>query len=226
VREVNGRLAVRRTGKPSTADLAVRLRCTRIAQSSGGSGAEGYRRRVPDLPDLAALGTFDERLREVARDAAAVEAALAAGRRALAEADDPQAELALRGYVGNALRLLGRHGEAAAAQARAVELAEEVGPPRASVAARIRLGEALRCGDRLDEAESQLRAALAAARARPELGLTDFALQHLGKTLLDAGRPAEAEALLAEALVLREAKRDPALVRSTRAALELARRAS
>jgi tetratricopeptide (TPR) repeat protein len=179
---------------------------------------------VPELPDLAALGTFDDRLREVARDPAAVEAALAAGRRALAEAGDGRSQLRLRGYVGNALRMLRRHEEAVAAQREAVALAEELGDVRAVLVARLRLGEALRCAGELDAAEAELREVLSPARAQPEPGLTDFALQHLGKTLLDAGRAPEAGPLLAEALALREAKGDAALVESTRLALERARR--
>ena len=178
---------------------------------------------MPELPDLAALGMFDGRLREVARDAAAVEEALAAGRRALAEATEPRDELRLLGYVGNALRLLGRHHEAVAAQGSAVALAVELGDARGIAVARIRLGEALRCADELERAEAELRIALASTRAQPELELTDFALQHLGKTLRDAGRTDEAEAVLTEALALREAKGDPALVESTRLALERAR---
>jgi len=179
---------------------------------------------VPELPDLSLHGLFDQQLREVASDPAAVQRALAAGRQALAEATGPREEARLLGYVGNALRMLGRHAEAEAAQARALALAEELGDARGLVVARIRLGEALRCADELERAEAELRTALAAARAQPSLGLTDFALQHLGKTLLDGGRAREAEPLLAEALVLREAKGDDALVESTRLALDRARR--
>ncbi len=180
---------------------------------------------MPELPDLKPHGVFDERLREVASEPAAVERALAAGRRALTEATEPREESRLLGYVGNALRMLGRHDEAVAAQARALALAEELGDARGVVVARIRLGEALRCADELERAEAELRTALAAARMQPELALTDFALQHLGKTLLDTGRAGEAEPLLAEALALRQEKGDAALVESTRLALDRARAA-
>lgn len=179
---------------------------------------------MAELPDLDSLGEFDGRLRAVARDAARVEAALAAARQALAEAVEPREELRLHGYVGNALRLLGRHEEAVAAQRRALALAERLGDGRAVAVTRIRLGEALRCADELEAAETELRAALAETRRAPRLGLVDFALQHLGKTLLDAGRADEAQPLLAEALALREAKGDAALVDSTRLALEHASR--
>jgi tetratricopeptide (TPR) repeat protein len=178
---------------------------------------------VVELPDLSLHSVFDERLREIASDRAAVQRVLAAGRRALAEASDVREEVRALGYVGNALRLLGRHEEALAAQTDALALAEELGDARAALVARIRLGEGLRCADELGRAEAELRTALAAARAQPELGLTDFALQHLGKTLLDGGRAAEAEPLLSEALALREAKGDSALVESTRLALDRAR---
>jgi tetratricopeptide (TPR) repeat protein len=178
---------------------------------------------VAELPDLSSHGVFDERLREVASDPAAVERALAAGRRALAETREPREEARLHGYVGNALRMLGLHEEAIGAQAFALALVEELGDARGVAVARIRLGEALRCAGELERAEAELRTALASARARPELALMDFALQHLGKTLLDAGRAREAEPLLAEALALRENKGDAALVQSTRLALDRAR---
>jgi tetratricopeptide (TPR) repeat protein len=123
---------------------------------------------VPELPDLSSHGAFDERLRELAGDPAAVERALAAGRRALAGATEPREEVRLHGYVGNALRLLGRHEEAVAAQTRALALAEELGDRRGVLVARIRLGEALRCADELERAEAELRAALAEARCPAE----------------------------------------------------------
>lgn len=167
------------------------------------------------LPDLAPLGRFDGRLREVAADPTAVEAALAAAHVELEAGGDRSR---LLGYVGNALRLLGRHEEAVAAQRESLAAASS---SRAALVARLRLGEALRCAELLHEAEAELRAALAASDAHPLL--RDFALQHLGKTLVDAGRAAEAVSVLAEALALREAKGDDSLVESTRLALERAR---
>jgi tetratricopeptide (TPR) repeat protein len=171
---------------------------------------------VEGLPELRRLTRSDERLRDVAADPPAVEAALAAGRKRLAAGGDRSR---LLGYVGIALRLLGRHGEAIATQRASLDAAAD---SRSALVARIRLGEALRCADRLDEAERELRAALDEAEGQPLL--RDFALQHLGKTLVDAGRADDALPLLAEALVLREAKGDGELVASTRAALERARR--
>jgi Flp pilus assembly protein TadD len=75
-----------------------------------------------------------------------------------------------------------------------------------------------------------LRAAVDAAQYEPALAparraapdRVDFALQHYGKHLIDAGRIDEAVACLREALRLRQTKGDPALVESTRNALDLA----
>ena len=166
------------------------------------------------LPDLDALARFDDRLRAVADDPAAVRRALAEARARIGDGGDPAR---LLGYAGNALRLLGEHEEAVAAHREALAAAPA---GRAGLAARIRLGESLRCADDFAGAERELRAALEQAGAASPL--RHFALQHLGKTLVDAGRREEAATVLAEALALREAKGDAALVESTRAALERA----
>jgi tetratricopeptide (TPR) repeat protein len=177
---------------------------------------------VSELPDLASLSRLDERLRETASDAGAVARALDVAEAALAAEPEPAERARLESYRGNALRLLGRHTAAVAAQRRALELAEAAGAGRRALVARVRLGEALRCADDPPAAAAELRAAAALARrAQPEL--LDFALQHLGKALADAGESAEAVAVLEEALALRQAKGEPELVRSTLLALERAR---
>jgi tetratricopeptide (TPR) repeat protein len=169
------------------------------------------------LPDLEGLSREDARLRWVAADPAAVEAAAA---EAEARLDDPEADrLRLLGYLGNAYRLLGRHTDAVAAHEQARDLAASAGVIRAYAVALVRLGESYRCADRFVEAEGVLRQALAVAPP----GVGHFALQHLGKTLLDRGAAAEAEGVLDEALDRRLAAGDAALVRSTERALAAAR---
>jgi tetratricopeptide (TPR) repeat protein len=163
---------------------------------------------VDDLPPLGPLVRMDERLREVARDEPAVEAALDVAERRLAAGETAE----LHAYAGQAARVLHRHEAAIAHLTRALELEPS---PRA----RIRLGEAYRCADRLDEASAELETALAESRQTP---LEDFALQHLGKALTDAGRGQAAVDALERALRLRRAKGDPALVESTERALERA----
>jgi len=175
---------------------------------------------VDELPELGTLARLDERLREVATDEAAVEAALGQARAALAREPNAAARARLLSYCGTALRLLGRHEEAVAAQREALSLSGR--GSRARTVTRIRLAEAQRCAGALGEAEREALEALAEARDQhPEL--VDFSLQHLGKALLDAGEPERAAAALEEALALREAKGDEALVRSTRLALDRAR---
>jgi tetratricopeptide (TPR) repeat protein len=173
------------------------------------------------LPDLAALVTFDDLLREVPTDRPALERAAALASEQLEDpAADERERLLILGYLGNVERILGRHGEAIVALRECVELAGRLGDHRAEVVARIRLGEALRCADRLAEAEAVLRAVVEDTQGQP---LHDFALQHLGKCLTDEGRAGEAIAVLDEALQLRLHKGDGELVASTELALERAR---
>lgn len=167
-----------------------------------------------NLPDLRPLVRFDEQLREVPVDRAAVERALKAATRALeADADDVK----LLSYAGNAARILGRADESIALFERA--LAAAAG--ERAIAARIGLGEAYRCADRPAEAVAELEQAL--TESRQAGAYVDFALQHLGKAVLDAGDPARAAGLLAEALELRRRRGDAALTESSELALARAR---
>lgn len=169
------------------------------------------------LPDLGPLVRFDERLREVAVDPRAVEAAMREAMRVLDAAEEPDERLSVLTYAGNAARILGRADESIALFRRALETADD----ERAVAARIRLGEAYRCADRLDEAVRELEQALADARRAG--AYLHYALQHLGKTLLDAGESARAVALLEEALELRRTRGDAELIESTEFALARAR---
>jgi HTH-type transcriptional regulator, pleiotropic regulator of extracellular virulence genes len=175
------------------------------------------------LPDLAALATFDERLREVASEPAEVEAALAVARIALDRAEKRDRGWLL-GYIGNAERMLGRPFDASHHFRESLELATSSGDARGRAVALIRLAEAQRCAEESAEGERSARAALAVIDADPGLTeLRDFALQHLGKCLVELGRRDEAIAVLQEALALREAKEAADLVASSRLALEWAR---
>jgi len=178
---------------------------------------------APELPDLTRFTAFDDRLRSVAVDSTAVEAALTAAMVALARTDDDGERSRLLGYIGNAERLLGRHADAIAHLLESVETAQP-GATRTRAVALIRLGEAYRCADRPAESEKRLREALDVIDADADSNdLRDFALQHLGKSMVDAGRAYEALPLLEEALELRKAKGAPDLVASTALALERAR---
>ena len=184
---------------------------------------------VPNqLPDLEVLALFDARLRQVPRDPIALAAAARLATRQLRQArsvGDRDAELRLRGYLGTAYRILGRWRAASGHLRAAYSLARAANLPAAEVVALIRLGEVDRCRDAFPSAEACFREALAKCRADSRLGVyEDFALQHLGKCLLDMGCHAEALSCLDAALHLRTAKGDAALIASTEAALNLARR--
>jgi tetratricopeptide (TPR) repeat protein len=170
------------------------------------------------LPDLAELSAWDERLRQVPTEAAAVDRAIELARAELGATADLRKRCRLHGYLGNAARLLGREDEALRELGNSGALADRLGDERARTVATIRIGEALRCFDRLDEAEAHLRGAL-----EGPADLRHFALQHLGKTLLDLGRAGEAVEALESALGLRLAAGDESLVASTQLALEHAR---
>jgi len=167
--------------------------------------------------------TFDAGLRSVPTDPEAlaeVVGEVRAALRAAEQAGDDRTVLALTRELGAGLLALGDHAAAARHFARAVGLAEAAGNVRSAIAARINLGDAHRYAGDYASAEPLYRRALDdARRAAPDL--VDFPLQHLGKHCTEAGRRAEALALLREALALREAKGDPSLLASTRAALRL-----
>jgi kanamycin kinase len=169
------------------------------------------------LPELGPLVRFDERLREVALDPAAVEEALREATVALDAAGETADRVSLLRYAGDAARILGRADESIAFFRRALEAADG----KRAIAARIGLGEAYRCADRPVEAVAELEQALADARHGG--AYVDFALQHLGKALVDAGGHERAVRLLEEALELRRDRGDAELVESTELALARAR---
>ncbi len=173
----------------------------------------------PALPDLADLGVFDERLRQVAADPARVEQALARASTALAATNDAADRVRLLAYIGNAERMLGRSEDAIAHLRESATTARKHGHQRAHAIALIRIGEAYRRSDRLVESEEQLRAALTIVADVPLDGLRDFALQHLGKCLVETGRSDEAVSVLEEALAIREEKGAADLIASTELAL-------
>jgi HTH-type transcriptional regulator, pleiotropic regulator of extracellular virulence genes len=184
------------------------------------------------LPDLERLSRYDAALRQEPADRPALDCAAheaTARLAAAAQAGDRPAELTLLGYLGNALRILGRTDEAADLLGRAVTLARRLEDGRAEVANLIRQGEAIRYGGDLPGAERLYRAVLTrvlAAPNGPPQGLgryEDFALQHLGKCRLEQGDAAEAIACFERALAIRRLKGDASLIASTEAALRLAR---
>lgn len=154
-------------------------------------------------------------------DAVALRAAVDARLAELDSVTAPRERLNLLRRIGHGLIALGGFGAARRVLREALSLAVELGDPRAEVATRINLGDALRHAGDLAAAAAQYEAALALAR-RAVPDRVDFALQHYGKHLIDAGRVDEAVECLREALRLRQAKGDPALIESTRKALDLA----
>lgn len=94
-----------------------------------------------DLPDLTSAEAYDARLRQYASERAFVADAIALAEARLANAG-PADEMRLRGYLGNACRMIERLDEAVAHLQRALRLAQAQGDERARVANLIRLGEA------------------------------------------------------------------------------------
>lgn len=126
-------------------------------------------------------------------------------------------------HAGIGLFVLGEFTRAEQVLREALALAESAvaaADPKPVIAVRINLGDAYRYRGQLPPAGVQYREALQLARAASPDSV-DFALQHLGKWHLDRGDPAAAESCLREALVLRQAKGDPELIRSTEATLRL-----
>lgn len=160
-------------------------------------------------------------LRQYADDALTVAEAIRDQQRDLGaalEAGDREAELAIRGPLGEAYRSIGRLGEAVAHGEAALAAARELGKPKAVASNAIRLATAYQYANRHEEALPLFEEAVALTR---RLGvLTDFALQHQGKALAELGRLDEAAACFTEALAMRRARGDTGLIASTQEALD------
>ncbi len=156
----------------------------------GGSLPEG-------LIDLNAAARYDDDLRQVPIDSAAIERAIHLAAGALADART-------------------REDDAAALPCATADQPREL-------ANLIRLAEAFRYWGDLDRTEALFRDALERCVAPDLASYADFVLQHLGKCRLDRGDPAEAVTCFECALVLRCAKGDRSLIRSTQQVLRLAR---
>ncbi len=131
----------------------------------------------------------------------------------------PQPELRL---LGVALIALGDHRKARAVLAGALDRAAT---PHQTVATLINLGDAHRYGGDLGGAEPHYARAIETAKSScPEV--LHFAMQHYGKHLMDARKPKLAAKVLGEVLAMRTKIGDPALIASTREALNLARTAA
>ena len=137
------------------------------------------------------------------------------------DADDRDSKLASLGALADAYRQLGRLAEAVRHGEAAVALAREVDRPKFLLSNLIRFATALQYNNEHARAEPLFEEAQALAA---KLGmLEDYALQHHGKSLAEQERWGEAIACLERALALREAKGTPALIASSREALEEAR---
>ncbi|MGH3679376.1 MAG: hypothetical protein ACRDT2_03700 [Natronosporangium sp.] len=139
------------------------------------------------LPDLTSLIAFDDRLRMVPTDRAALALAVDALREAAGRDRSDSPGPAVLRRLGVGLIALGRAEQAIPVLGRAVALAVASADRRAEVAARINLGDGHRYAGDAMAAQEQYGLALELARSSvPEL--VDFALQHLGKALLEYGR--------------------------------------
>jgi tetratricopeptide (TPR) repeat protein len=179
-----------------------------------------------NLPDLRELTKFDASLREVPTDVEALQAAIDQAMAQLLEAEAHQeleTTVRLLGYLGNALRIIGRTAESVNYLERAVSQCRMLGNRRAELVNTIRLAEARKYKGEYAIAEHLLRSARTCTDEEELSDYKDFALQHFGKCLLEKGEVDEAVTLLEEALKLRVAKGDKTLVESTDQALTLAR---
>lgn len=151
------------------------------------------------VPDLTELITFDDRLRMVPADRAALEQAVGAMRELVERGrPDPPDPVVLR-RLGVGLIALGQADQAIPVLERAVALAVVGADRRAEVAGRINLGDGHRYAGDPVASQQQYGSALALARASvPEL--VDFALQHQGKGFIELQRYPEAITCLTEAL--------------------------
>ncbi|GAA4913566.1 kanamycin kinase [Stackebrandtia albiflava] len=152
---------------------------------------------------------YDERLRMVPTDRAALDAELA-------RIGEPEGFAELRA-AGLGRLLTGEYEAAAGLLDAAYEAADT---DRRRLAVMVNRADVTRYAGDPAAALPQYRRAVELARASvPEL--LDFALQHLGKCLAESGETGEAGTVLHEALALRLVKGDPELVASTRRAIEL-----
>ncbi|MDR6226581.1 tetratricopeptide repeat protein [Desmospora profundinema] len=183
----------------------------------------------PALVDLSPYTIFDEHLREVPTDltvfAGAIRQAEKQLKQAVSDGDDA-AILRLHGYIGDACRVAGRLDEAVEYLGEAIRLSRRTGNKRAEAANRIRLAEAKKYQGEGKVAERMLQEVAGETRVGKGADLHHFALQHWGKCLLDQGKPAEAISVLEKALALREALGNEGWLRSTRMALERAKKKS
>jgi len=182
--------------------------------------------KLAPLPDLEALTTMDERLRQVPRDAVLFAKALATGEQELALARAVADPVRLRRalvWCGTAHRIAGAYEPAEHQLREALELARDAGDTAQLIGMTIRLAELDRCRDAFPTAETLLQLALRLGERHGIGTYRDVALQHLGKTLTDAGKPDAAITLLEEALEIRQQKGASTLVESTLQALDRAR---
>ncbi|HEY9842289.1 MAG: hypothetical protein ACAI44_38140 [Candidatus Sericytochromatia bacterium] len=123
--------------------------------------------------------------------------------------------LQLLGELGTLARQLRDYPAAIGHFKAAVALARDLEDARLLAANQVRLGVALHHYDQLAPAIGLFEAVIAA----PDCGYRDFALQHLGKLHVEQKQFTAARDCFTQALELRQAKGDPGLIASTRAAL-------
>jgi tetratricopeptide (TPR) repeat protein len=164
---------------------------------------------------------FDESLREVPNDPAAMSAAVGWLQRRL---DDPALTDAVRvrtlGTMGSCARVLGRLDDAQAALDEAVERARAIGDERLIIANEIRRAHVSQYRGDFDD--SNRRFAEILERCGEDGPLVDFAHQHTGKNLFEQQRYSEAIVHFQKALEIRQALGATDLISNSEQALSAA----
>lgn len=127
----------------------------------------------------------------------------------------------LCGTLGNLYRISGQPQIAIDYLTYCIRYATQAGNIKKEIVSLIRFGEALKYDGKHDRALEVFNGALDNCKDNNVITYLDFVLQHKGKCLLELGRLAEAEKYLLEALKLRKIKGDPALIESTKQAIDL-----
>ncbi|SEN11475.1 tetratricopeptide repeat protein [Lihuaxuella thermophila] len=184
-----------------------------------------------ELPSLASLTRFEPKnfLREIPRDEEKLKDAITQAEAFLARAKtlemgDFSVLIFLHGYLGNAWRVMGETERAIRHLLKALEIARAKGEKGGVIRSLIRLGEAYKYHGQHETGLRCFAEAEALAESDEFSMYRDFICQHRGKCLMEMGRMEEALSELQRALMMRRAKGDAELIRSTEEAIKLVNR--
>lgn len=127
----------------------------------------------------------------------------------------------LCGIIGNLYRICEEPQDALNYLYECLNISLEEGNIKKEIVSLIRLGEALKYANQQKEALELFNHALTKCDDNQVDTYLDFTLQHKGKCLMELGQLEEAENCFIKALKLRELKAEPALIESTKLALNL-----